>query len=65
MKTKTHYTTIGSVRGRCAHAHRSLATAIQCLERDRTACASLGDGSYSDRRVYSVAPNGETYLELS
>ena len=45
----TRYTTVGSVRGRCSHAHRSLDTALACIDRDHRGCQR--QGGYSDRRV--------------
>jgi hypothetical protein len=45
------YTCIGSVRGCCGVAHRTLEGAAAHCERDQRACASLGGGAYSDRRV--------------
>ncbi len=48
----THYTTIGAVRGGCAHAHRTLHAAERCLVRDQRACRSLPGGChYSDRAI--------------
>lgn len=44
-----YYETYGSVRGCCGHRHRSLHTALSCLARDQSGCAS--QGGYSDRRV--------------
>jgi hypothetical protein len=43
------FTTHGSVRGSCGHAHRSLETACKCLRQDQRNCKSLG--GYSDRDV--------------
>jgi len=45
------YVAVGSVRGSCDHAHRSIATAVACADRDRTHCRNLGGGAYSDRGV--------------
>lgn len=45
------YTTRGSVRGGCGHRHKTIESALACAERDARACASLGGGAYSDRRV--------------
>ena len=53
--TATTYTTLGSVRGGCGHAHRTLATALRCRRRDDAACGSVGGGAYSDRRVVHAA----------
>jgi|WetSurMetagenome_2_1015567.scaffolds.fasta_scaffold00973_18 hypothetical protein len=43
------YTTIGSVRGSCGHAHRDLGTALVCLTRDQRSCSRAG--GYSDRGI--------------
>tara|TARA_R100000656_G_scaffold104176_2_gene76316 strand:+ start:35042 stop:35512 length:471 start_codon:yes stop_codon:yes gene_type:complete len=45
------YSAEGSVRGNCGHNHRSIDTACACLLRDQRDCASLGGGTYSDRKV--------------
>ena len=43
------YTTKGSVRGQCAHKHRTLSGAVRCLKDDRRGCER--QGGYSDRDV--------------
>lgn len=43
----TKYTTIGSVRGECGHAHRSIRMAERCRHRDNNRCWP----GYSDRCV--------------
>jgi hypothetical protein len=43
------YTTIGSVRGSCGHAHRTIATAKACADADQRACSR--HGGYSDRSI--------------
>ena len=43
------YTTIGSVRGSCGHAHRTIAAAKACADADQRACHR--HGGYSDRDV--------------
>lgn len=48
--TKPTYYCDGSVRGHCGHKHRTVETAIACLERDSQGCKS--QGGYSDRSVY-------------
>ena len=53
----TIYMTTGQVRGRCAHAHRTLRGAWECIERDARGCAT--QGGYSDRYVVAVQ-NGES-----
>ena len=54
--------TTGSVRGGCDHKHRSLKTALACLERDQSACASLpGGNAYSDRRIVHVDSDGRQH----
>jgi hypothetical protein len=52
--TKTTYTTLGSVRGGCGHAHRTIGGALRCLQRDINGCH--GQGGYSDREL--VGPDG-------
>ena len=46
---KRAYTTYGSVRGSCGHKHRTIASAVVCLTKDRKVCRRYG--GYSDRRV--------------
>ena len=48
----TIYMTTGQVRGRCAHAHRTLRGAWECIARDARGCAT--QGGYSDRYVVAV-----------
>jgi hypothetical protein len=43
------FTTWGPVRGCCGHAHRSIAAAVQCKQRDYAGCRR--QGGYSDRQV--------------
>lgn len=52
-------TCIGSVRGCCGHAHRSIEAAEACIARDQRGCES--QGGYSDRRV--VTAEDYTYSE--
>ena len=48
----TTYTTIGSVRGECGHRHKSIATAVRCIDKDDRGCKrSCGSDAYSDRVV--------------
>ena len=56
------YTTQGRVRGTCGHRHRSIDTAVRCLNRDRSGCRS--QGGYSDRQVMRVDGSDLTQLEL-
>lgn len=49
--TATRYTTLGSVRQGCRHAHATLDAAERCLARDRRACARAR--GYSDRAVFA------------
>lgn len=57
------YSTQGSVRGSCPHKHRSLRTALLCVQKDQKGCASVG--GYSDRRVvhFDGSPLTETEAE--
>ncbi len=49
------YTTWGSVRGDCGHAHKTVKKAMACLQRDRNDCASLPGGNcYSDREIRAI-----------
>jgi len=50
--TEGLYTTWGSVRGCCGHAHRTLSGAERCLNRDRLGC--FRQGGYSDRQIRVV-----------
>jgi len=56
-KQKSGYYTRGSVRGCCAHIHRSIGAALACIERDMSGCVS--QGGYSDREV--VRADGEDF----
>ena len=46
---KTYYTTVGQIRGKCGHKHRSPEAAMRCCRRDTLGCKS--QGGYSDRIV--------------
>ncbi len=48
------YTTWGSVRQGCDHAHKSIETALDCLHRDQSGTAS--QGGYSDRSIRVLEP---------
>lgn len=60
MKTKTYYTTRGSVRGECGHKHRDISTAYDCFARDQRGCER--QGGYSDRTVCAVKDGEEREL---
>jgi hypothetical protein len=47
--TARGYRAAGDVRGECAHTHRTIAGAWECVQRDRRACRR--HGGYSDRAV--------------
>jgi hypothetical protein len=51
-----YYTTWGSARQGCGHAHKTLAAAEQCLREDREGCS--GDG-YSDREIRAIETREE------
>jgi hypothetical protein len=51
------YTTYGSVRGCCGHAHRDIIGARKCLERDAEGCRA--QGVYSDRGVRQIDSRAE------
>lgn len=53
----TAYTTWGSVRGCCGHAHESEDAAGRCLAADRDGCAS--QGGYSDRTIREIGSRSE------
>lgn len=57
MTTTDIYTTWGSIRGGCGHAHRSLTTARSCLRRDARGCAE--QGGWSDRLLRAIASPSE------
>jgi hypothetical protein len=58
----TTYTTIGSVRGSCGHAHRTIGAALACANRDNRAVKrGNGSSSYSDRGV--VRSDGQRLTE--
>ena len=64
MKTTTvTYCAHGSVRGRCAHSHRTIVAAFACAQRDAASCARLGGGAYSDRTVARRDGHGLTEQE--
>lgn len=46
------WTTRGSVRGTCGHAHRTAYAAAECVYADGAGCRR--QGGYSDRRVVPV-----------
>lgn len=46
---KVSYSTTGSVRGCCGHKHRTIDSAVTCIEKDSAGCAR--QGGYSDRYV--------------
>lgn len=48
----SHYTTRGSVRGCCGHAHTTIRAAVNCLSRDQRGCYNAG--GYSDRSIEHV-----------
>ena len=48
----TIYITDGAVRGRCAHAHRTLHGAWRCLMEDARRCAA--QGGQSDRAIRRI-----------
>jgi len=52
-----YYTTWGSVRGDCGHAHRSLAAALRCLANDRDGARK--QGGYSDREIRGISDRRE------
>ncbi len=51
------YTTWGSVRGCCGHAHKTVEAAEACIDKDHRDCAS--QGGYSDREVRSIESRKE------
>lgn len=48
-----HFTTWGTVRGSCGHAHRTLAQAQACVIRDERLCRRTGRDT--DRAIRFVA----------
>lgn len=52
LSTVTAWTTRGSVRGGCGHRHKTLRTALECIDRDSAGCRS--QGGYSDRAVVAI-----------
>ncbi|MDX1469778.1 MAG: hypothetical protein R3258_10600 [Acidimicrobiia bacterium] len=64
LTTETlRYVTVGAVRGYCAHIHRTLSGAYDCLERDRRGCRR--QGGYSDRRVMRYDPAAQETQPLT
>jgi hypothetical protein len=60
--TPIRYTTTGSVRQSCGHAHRSIETAARCLRQDQRDCKKIR--GYSDRAIRRLGKNGQ-YLPLT
>jgi hypothetical protein len=61
---RTRYVCVGSVRGSCGVAHRSLDAAIKCLDDDGRWCRR--QGGYSDRHIeYADGTQLEYELVLS
>lgn len=59
------YTTYGSIRGQCAHLHRTLEGAERCASRDLHLCGAQSRGSYSDRVACEVGSDGYLYRDIS
>lgn len=55
MQTEIYYTCVGSIRGKCGHAHRTIENAEKCCADDQSACKR--QGGYSDRNI-RVIENG-------
>lgn len=55
----SRYTTWGSVRGDCGHAHETIVAAVKCLDYDRQCCRKLGGGAYSDRMVRAITSRND------
>ena len=47
-----YYTTRGDIRGGCGHKHKTVRTAVACLQDDAKGCRK--QGGYSDRRVLGI-----------
>lgn len=45
------YTTIGPLRGRCGHQHKTIESAVKCLDEDEAWCRERGVGGHTDRRI--------------
>ena len=52
-----YYTSWGSVRQGCGHAHRTAEAAARCGDRDRRGCRR--QGGYSDRYIRKIEQAGE------
>lgn len=59
---KTHYYTIGSVRGNCGHKHHTPKSAAECCLKDSKGCKK--QGGYSDRRIKGSDGTAWAYEEL-
>ena len=57
---RKRYTTDGSVRGSCGHAHMTLGAAERCRARDEQACRAQGGRAYSDREVRGYTGRART-----
>lgn len=55
------YTTWGSIRRGCGHAHKTLAAAERCLRADQHRChvVSQLDIDYSDREIRAIVTKDE------
>ncbi len=52
-----YYTTRGDIRGCCGHKHKTVRTAVACLQADAKGCRD--HGGYSDRQVIGVEDGEE------
>lgn len=57
----TIYTTTSAKRGECGHRHRSIASALRCLEKDEASARARGETS--DRRI--LADDGDGLRALT
>lgn len=46
------YTTEGPRRGRCGHQHKSIPSALECLDADEAWCQQRGQ--HTDRRIFAL-----------
>lgn len=59
MGTTIRYTTDGPLRRRCGHQHKTLQSAVRCLEEDDAWCRDRGGGGHTDRRILVILGAGK------
>jgi hypothetical protein len=55
------YTTDGALRGPCGHKHKTLESAVDCLDGDDAICEARG--GHTDRKIFAVGPGVKRELD--